>query len=95
MAHLLAALARDRRYLEPRALPAQAAQDRGDALVRVLGEVDLVEEEPARLAVQRGVVFFQLEDDRSCVPRRVRALAPSTPSSTSVLTNPLISGHAM
>src|SRR5258708_9015939 len=68
MAHLLAALARDRRYLEPRALPAQAAQDRRDAPVRVFGEVRLVEQQPARLAVQRGVVFFQLENDRLCVP---------------------------
>src|SRR6185436_75334 len=73
-AQRLATLAVDRRNLEPGSLPAQGADDAARARVGVRGvghEVGLVENEPARLFVERGIVFLQLERERARVPGRI------------------------
>ena len=65
----LAALARERRDLEHRPLPAQR-RTKSFTVSRAprRHHVELVQHQPARLGVQRGVVLLQLGDDRAPAP---------------------------
>ena len=70
-----AAAAAQRRDHEPWPLPSQCPHDAACARIGIArGEIGLVQHQPARLAVQRGVVFFQLPGERARFARRVGAV---------------------
>src|SRR5687768_17623789 len=69
--HRCAPLPGESGHFEPGPLPAQRAQRFCDARIRVVDRIDLVEDEPARLALQPLAVIFQLGGDHARILGRL------------------------